>query len=328
MELTFADQSPVFLASLGKRKRRPVKPATLAAWESIVSHWIIPKIGPLHLKDFQNAALKRFADDLCAEKLSPRSIREIVGLVKRIIASALDEDGEPRFPRTWSASFLDLPEIKPANTAAPTPEEIHKLLAQVKPRYGVLYVTLLSTGLRISECLSLRIGSDGTHSFWSRNEALLSIKTGMFRGKDVWSPKTQSGIRVIPLAPIVNDMLIKFVGNRTGFLFAARTGKPLAYALVLRNLKSITRIRPHDLRRFRASQLRRSRVHADVVRALLGHASESITDEYSRMQNLDELRKGVQAAGLGFVVPNRLLGSREHKESVREFEEVIQPVAL
>jgi integrase len=272
--------------------------------------------------------LKRFADDLCAEKLSPRSIREIVGLVKRIIASALDENGEQLFPRTWQAAFLDLPEIKPASNATPTPEEIHRLLAQVKPRYAVLYATLAATGLRVSEALSLRIRDDGTHSFWSHNDGLLSIKTGIFRGTDVWSPKTQSGIRLIPLAPIVNDMLIKFAGNRTGFLFAARTGKPLAYALILRNLKAITTIRPHDFRRFRAAQLRRSRVHADVVRALLGHASESITDEYSRMQNLDELRKGVQAAGLGFVVPNRLLGSREHKESAREFEEVIQPVAL
>ena len=237
---TLATQVPIFLGALSQRKRKPIKPSTLALWTSLSQNWIVPasRIGSMPLETFGNGALKRFCDGLCSEKLSPRTIREVCGLVKRIIASAVDQDGNERFPRKWRNEFLDLPEAKPTVTAGTNSEAIRELLNRTTPRYAVLYALLASTGLRVSEALSLRIGDDGVHSAWAK-EALLHVRTGIWRGKDVASPKTTAGIRTVPLYPSIDQMLIAFAGDRTdGYLFASRNGTPLSYALIHRNLKT------------------------------------------------------------------------------------------
>jgi integrase len=156
-------QAPLFLPSLAQRKRKPCKPATLELWGSLVRTWIGPRIGSLPLESFGNRALKKFADSLCNEKLSPRTIREIAGLTKRIVASAIDENGDEKFPRKWKTEYLDLPQVRPASTASPNSDDIHGLFCRATGRYAVLYAALASTGLRVSEGLGLRIGALAKH---------------------------------------------------------------------------------------------------------------------------------------------------------------------
>jgi hypothetical protein len=42
-----------------------------------------------------------------APKLSAVSIRDYVNIVKAVVASVINEDGEELFPRKWNAEYID-----------------------------------------------------------------------------------------------------------------------------------------------------------------------------------------------------------------------------
>lgn len=48
---TVAQQAGVFLAGLQTRKRNPVKPATIKAYDGILRNWIVPNLGAMQLAD-------------------------------------------------------------------------------------------------------------------------------------------------------------------------------------------------------------------------------------------------------------------------------------
>jgi hypothetical protein len=47
-----------------------------------------------------------------AAKLSPASIRDYSNIVKAVVASAIYNNGEEKFPRKWNDEFLDLPTLR------------------------------------------------------------------------------------------------------------------------------------------------------------------------------------------------------------------------
>jgi len=76
----------------------------------------------------------------------------------------------------------------------------------------------------------------------------------------------------------------------------------MTYATVHRDLSAVADCGFHSFRRFRISQLRRARIHEDLIRYWVGHAAQSMTDHYSRIAEDLELRQAsVSQAGLGFV---------------------------
>ncbi len=81
----------------------------------------------------------------------------IVQVVKMVVASALNENGEQLYPRIWNHDFIDLPEIR--NQRQPTfSEDVMKIIAANSDgRERMLYVLLGATGMRIGEALGLEI---------------------------------------------------------------------------------------------------------------------------------------------------------------------------
>jgi hypothetical protein len=142
--MTFAEQASVWLASLRSRAN-PAKPSTLANWSSVVSVHIMPAIGNEPLETFGNAKLKTFAAGL--RHLAPKTQHEIVRVVKMVVASAVDEDGEYRYARNWNSKFIDLPRVENQHSPTIDTKTIERLLRERKPRYAVLYSLLAGTGL-------------------------------------------------------------------------------------------------------------------------------------------------------------------------------------
>ena len=86
-----------------------MKPATITTWQNCVDKWLNPNLGDLPLASINNATVK---DSSCEDDeagLSAKTINTYIGLVKLVIASALDENGEQLFPRKWNHEFLDIP---------------------------------------------------------------------------------------------------------------------------------------------------------------------------------------------------------------------------
>jgi hypothetical protein len=66
----------------------------------------------------------------------------------------------------------------------------------------------------------------------------------------------------------------------------------------------------HAMRRFRATWLRKQRAPEDLIKFWLGHAKQSVTDEYSQLHRDTEFRKEVaERIGTGFEVSMGVEGS-------------------
>jgi hypothetical protein len=72
--------------------------------------WINPNIGDLPLSEVNNRALKVLVAKMSDHGLSPKTITgNYVPVVKMVVASAVDEQGEQIYPRKWNHDFIDLP---------------------------------------------------------------------------------------------------------------------------------------------------------------------------------------------------------------------------
>jgi integrase len=303
---TFRHQADIWLANVQKRKRHPVKPATLSNWIYLLNKNVNPVVGDLPLSDVGNAAMKRLVEKLSAAGLSPASIQGNCNIVKLCVASAVDQEGEERYPRKWNAEFIDAPAITNQRQPVFTSEQVTQIVAKAEGKWRVLFALLASSGARAGEILGLEIGKHISHDC-----SVISIQQSLWHNT-VQSPKTHSAIREIDLHPEMAAMLKDYIGDRqSGFLFRNRVGHVLLQTNILRRhlhpmLKDlgITKAGLHAFRRFRVTQLRRTHVSPDIARFWIGHAGREITDTYSKLRDDKAFR--IQCgldAGLGFELP-------------------------
>jgi hypothetical protein len=95
---TFAEQAERWLSGVRVRRRKPVKPATIAGWRHSLDKWLILLIGELRLADVGNATLKIVIDKMTEAGLSAKSIVSHSRLVKVVVASAVNAEGEQLYP--------------------------------------------------------------------------------------------------------------------------------------------------------------------------------------------------------------------------------------
>jgi integrase len=159
---TFKEQAEQWLKELKLRKRDPIKPSTASAFASHLNY-IKPAIGEMPLSEVNNRTMKDFISKMASEvkgdqpRFSPKSIGNYLGVVKMVVASALNEDGEPIYPVKWNHEFMDLPTIDDQNTPNLASEEINTIIDQAEGQFPMLYSMLAGTGLRIGEALALRV---------------------------------------------------------------------------------------------------------------------------------------------------------------------------
>jgi integrase len=299
--ITFATQSAAFLKSLETR-RRGVKPGTLATWNSIIKKHVLPSIGSVQLETFENGALKKFVDNL--DGLSPKSVRDVVAVVKAVLSSAIDENGNELFPRRWNHRFLDLPSSTGSSTYAPDSATVERIIRGSEPIYRVLFATLAGTGLRIGEALSVRIGDDGQHTCFDAHAGMIRVRTAMWRSCENDTPKTRAAVREVDIPAELCNMLSEFASGRGGFLFSTDGTRPLPQTKPYTALKVFGVRGFHGFRRYRTTILRAARCPEDLVRAWIGHSAGSITDKYSKLgSDLQVRREWCEKIGLGFELP-------------------------
>jgi hypothetical protein len=68
-------------------------------------------------------------------ELAPSSIRDYVNMVKGVVNSAIDSNGEPLFPRKWNAELIDAPLIANQHQPTTTSEGMAKILQRATGQY-------------------------------------------------------------------------------------------------------------------------------------------------------------------------------------------------
>jgi len=300
-----------WLERMKNRKRRPVKPASLAAWGSYIRTWIVPLVGEVEAENFENGTLKEFAEKIAAAGKSPKTVLEIVGTLKQIIASAEDVNGNRLYPRNWNDDFVLENIEEPGAQSQPTitKEALQAVLnnRSFSTRDRVFVATLSATGLRLGEMLAVRI-SPCEDSYWAAENKLIQVNKSVYRGS-LQAPKTKASVRTVDLPEDVNAMLAKFTeGRKSGeFLFSTKGGQSWDQGYVRKHILAPLGIPgAHALRRFRATHLREAEVPYELVQSWLGHANGGdITKRYVKIsENLKLRRYHVERAGIGFSLAN------------------------
>ena len=316
--VTFREQAKVWLESSKTRTRKPIAPATSETWECALEKWINPNIGDMPLDSINNLAMKELVAKMKG-KLSPKSIGNYTQVVKAVVASAVNEQGEELYPRKWNANFIDMPIVDKEKQKKPAfmGDVVTEIVRIATGHHRMLFILCAATGLRIGEALGIDIKDV------SPDCLTIKIRQKAWNGQIHDYLKTTNGKREIDLHSTVAALLKEYIGARkSGLLFRSRTGKQLRQSNVLRRglhpiLKEInwkdaelglTKAGSHAFRRFRDTYLRNhTSTPPGVIQFWLGHAGQGMSDLYDRVRRDVTFRKEVaEKAGLGFELPSKI----------------------
>ena len=304
--VTFREQAALWLDKMRSRKRKPVAPSTLGNWESCLDKWLNPIIGDLPLASIGNLALKNLGATMVNGGLGASAIRSYTNVVKMVVASALNEEGDQLYPRKWNHDFIDLPEDKCRRQPAFTSDVVTAIIRRSRNPYRMLWILCAAAGLRIGEALGIDIKDVSSEA------TVIRIRQKAWRGQLHNFLKTDNGHREVDLHPQVAAELKKFIGQRKeGLLFCSKTGKQLWQTNLLRRAlhPALAKLNQpkcgaHAFRRFRTTWLRKNLVPKDLEHFWLGHADEEVGDIYSKLKEDVAFRQEVTGRiGFGFDIP-------------------------
>jgi integrase len=268
----------------------------ISGWQDALNAWVLPNIGDKLLSEVSNGVVRDLIEKMSVAGLSAKTIVNYVQVVKLVVASAVNEEGEQIYPRKWNHDFIQLPVVDREKQHRPTvtEAELGVILCGVKSKYAMLFALLAGTGLRIGEALALRATDFGPDC------RVLHVRRSIWRGQEQ-QPKTSNAVRVVDIHETLASALRAYVAGVSGYLFATGQGKPLQHRNVLRVLHSVKSVGFHAFRRFRLTWLRKNSAPKDLERFWMGHAPEEVGDLYSKLKDDVAFRQWrAERIGLGF----------------------------
>lgn len=213
--------------------------------------------------------IKNYLALLMQQKIKPRSINLKLSALKFFYKEVL------KSPQIIAG-------IKSQKTSKKIPtyltkDEIERLLlATNNPKHKLLIELMLSSGLRISECITLKIQDI------NMKEKTIHVKSGK-GDKD----------RITIVSQNTLNNLQRYIAERkyqSEYLFTKKSGKPLTPKLAQKIIPLLTRkagiqkkITPHTLRHTFATLLLDSGTNLRLIQELLGHSSISTTQVYTHI---------------------------------------------
>jgi integrase len=324
----FGPQAQRWLHSLASQRRNPLSPTSISAFTSYVNR-LVPMIGAdKPLADINSGTLRDLVTQLIAEALSPKSIGELVATVKQVVASAVDGNGDPIFPRQWNSKHIDAPSIGKQKQPSITRQDVERCIKDAaSDQEQVLYCALAGSGLRIAEALAIHVSGTEDQTSWNPESQTIVVRSSIFNGREIPRLKTVAARRTVDIDLRLNDLIATFVeisGIEPGdYLFQARSGRPMHLKTARRRLAARGIPGFHSFRRFFVSRRRSLGFPEFLLRSIVGHSGKSITEEHSGKSVTDLYDKSAEdeayrkewasKAGLGFELPE--LGTSGRPES-------------
>jgi integrase len=310
--LTFRVAAKEWIAECESRKRKPIKASVAHNWNCILKNHLNPLIGELSLSDVGNKTLRSVVAELDKKGLAPATIKNITLVVKLVVASVTDDDGNRLEPRHWNKTVIDAPEVdeKAQHTPSFTAEQVTSIVKAATGRMQMAATLCAATGLRAGELLGLEVRHfDGTS---------VRVEQSVWGGNNrVGTPKTKNAVRFVDLHPDVAALLKSFIGTRTkGFILQTSGGNPVTQTNLLRrelhpllDSLEIPLCGFHAFRRFRNTFLRQSRCPDALLKFWMGHSAKDMSDLYDKSsEDLTYRRDIAKAMGVGFELPKTLTG--------------------
>lgn len=291
-------------------------PLTVSTYEGYCKNHINPVFENLRLDSITPIHVQKFINNLANSDLSPKTIKNIHGILHRCLQQAVLIG----YLRTNPADICNLPKIVKSKITPLSDEEITLFIQQLKKihhPYATLYIFTLFTGMRQGEVLGL--SWDDVN--FRRNIIYVRRQLRRLRGKgegyEFASPKDNDS-RIIRPADAVMTMLkhhyIKqqeqklaagcLWENPDNLVFTNEFGKHLVHVTVYKKFKQVVselgipNCRFHDLRHTYAVVSLENGDDIKTVQENLGHATAAFTldvyghvNERMRKESADRMDK-------------------------------------
>ena len=259
-----------------------MKPSTQASRESVLATHIRPFFGSRLLRDIDGALIREFVKALVAKELSPKTISNVLGILKTMCKHAVQWGYLDASP----AQYVERPHGEEREMTVLTPEEIRRLIEAAAEPWRTLWLCAVLTGMRRGELLALR---------WDDVDVDLQqihVRRALWRGQ-ITSPKSRRPQRAVDMPATLTRALQRLTERPHGpLVFGGQEGRPLdpdnlshrRFPRALRQAGIARHVRLHDLRHTYASLLIAQGAHPKYIQVQMGHASIQTTlDRYGHL---------------------------------------------
>jgi integrase len=263
-------------------ERKQVKPSTKRGYDCGLRLHILPKLGGLKITDVSPLHIENLVRVGMENGSSPKTVRNLIGLVQSVFSLAVDNDLISRSP----VRDKHKPQVSRREKPVWDAGQLRLIVEAVPVSYRSLFQCAMLTGARLGELLGLQ----WKHvDFSSRT---LEIRQGLWEGQLV-SPKTESSVRMVYFGP---SLLAAFTIQRQNsnyiepehFVFCKEDGSPLNPDVLRRDVLypaldrlGIARNRRsagfHTFRHSAATIVNQKTGNLKLVQKLLGHSNLSTT---------------------------------------------------
>jgi integrase len=268
---------------------RNLRPTTIDAYRRTVTRHLVPVLGARQLQRLDAAAVERLLAHLAQSGLSPKTRRNVVGVLSKALADALRWRLVGRNP----VAAVELPRADRPAVRAWTAEQMARFLAHTRDdRLSPLWRFLVVSGCRRGEALGLRWADVDLEA----GVATITNQRTIAGGRVVeGAPKTTAGARTVALDPDTiaalrawrrvqrEEHLVLGIRPEHGLVFTGPDAIgwwPQTITARFRGIADelgLPRIGIHGLRHSAATWLIAEGVSPKVVAQRLGHANVSIT---------------------------------------------------
>lgn len=287
-----------FLAEWLEETVRPsVRPSTFRGYQTIVTQYLIPRLGRTPLAKLSPQDVQRFQNELLRTKVR-RGVGTIstgtVANARRVLGRALEQATRWRLIPRNPVRLVDGPHVTRKEITPLEPEQARQLLASVQGnRLEALFTVALALGLRRGEALGLK---------WEDvdlDDARINVRRALQRtknGLELLDVKTKKSRRTVSLPLFAIRALQRHRQRQgeerdaasglwveTGLVFTGEFGSPLdpqratrSFARALKRA-GLPHQRFHDLRHSCASLLLAQGLDLKVIQEVLGHSTITIT---------------------------------------------------
>lgn len=289
------------------KAHKGITKATLSSYDGLFKNYISPAIGEMQLQQVRHHHLQTI--------LNGEADKSTSHLTKiRMIITEL-------FKRAYSAQYvfrdpsvgLDLPAGTYNGHRVITKAE-RKAIYALAPNHpaGLWVLTLLNTGMRPGESVALtwadvRFDLDEINIIHAKESGSSRIKT----------PKTEAGIRVIPMRPLLKELLVAAAGNPDDPVFPNSKGGYMCSSTMYKMwasfkqaldiamgatvdedgniIKSIVGdLKPYCFRHTFCSDLEKGGVELNLAKNLMGHNNISTTSDIYTHTDRESLHKSIE----------------------------------
>lgn len=236
------------------------------AAERITSTW-----RDWYISDITTSDINRFLTDLAKKGFAKKTVKNHKIIINRIFHFAVNQGSISTNPAREAEIPRNLKQTK-RRPASVQDEEIIKASAEV----WFLPYLALSTGLRKGELLGL---------MWQDvdlNKNIIHVKRSVYYNPNpiIKAPKTEAGVRAVPIIGPLRDELVKRKGKPNHFIFGGEepmTDKAYRYAYKKFQKETGITATAHQLRKSYATMAVDANVPPDVLKTIIGHRDISTT---------------------------------------------------